>query len=133
MNERFSWRDFDWALLAAVLVLSGLGVLEVYSATRNTVLEGLYLRQILWVGAGLVLLWIVSSIDYHWLVQQTPTLYVLTLGGLVAVLMFAPVVNGARRWLPLPALSAAMPCFRIGSSAAPMTKRCSPASSIRWE
>src|SRR5690606_17263535 len=88
----------------AVLVISGLGALEVYSATRNTPLADLYLRQFLWIGSGLLLLWIASSIDYHWLVQQTPTLYVLTLAGLAAVLMFAPVVNGAQRWLPIPGL-----------------------------
>jgi rod shape determining protein RodA len=102
LNERFSWRDFDWPLLTAMMVIAGLGVLEVYSATRSTPLQDVYLRQILWIGIGLLLLWIVSSIDYHWLVQQTPTFYVLTLAGLVAVLLFAPVINGARRWLPLP-------------------------------
>jgi rod shape determining protein RodA len=86
----------------AVLVIAGLGVLEVYSATRTTAFEDLYLQQLLWVVLGFVLLWIASSIDYHWLVQQTPTLYLITLAGLVAVLMFAPVINGAQRWLPIP-------------------------------
>ena len=104
MSERFSWRDFDWPLLIATMVIACLGALEVYSATRNTPLQDVYLRQIHWLGNGLVLLWIASSIDYHWLVQQTPTLYVATLAGLVAVLMFAPVINGARRWLPLPGI-----------------------------
>lgn len=105
MNERFSWRDFDWPLLTAMMVIAGLGVLEVYSATRNTPLDDLHLRQLLWIGFGLLLLWIASSIDYHWLVQQSPTLYVLTLVGLVAVLLFAPVINGSRRWLPIPGLA----------------------------
>jgi rod shape determining protein RodA len=104
LNERFSWRDFDWPLLIATMVISGLGVLEVYSATRSTPLQDVYLRQILWICVGLILLWIASSIDYHWLVQQTPTLYVFTLAGLVAVLMFAPVINGARRWLVIPGI-----------------------------
>lgn len=105
MTEQYSWRDFDWTLLLATVVIAALGVLEVYSATRSTPWHDVYLRQVLWIGVGMGLLWIASTIDYHWLVQHAPTFYVLTVAGLVAVLIFGTVVNGSRRWLPIPGLA----------------------------
>lgn len=105
MNEQYSWRDFDWTLLFVALLIAALGALEVYSATLSTPWHDAYLRQILWIGLGLGLLWVASIIDYHWLVQHAPTFYVLTLVGLVAVLLFGTVVNGSRRWLPIPGLA----------------------------
>jgi rod shape determining protein RodA len=104
MNAQYSWRDFDWTLLLVALLIATLGVLEVYSATLNTPWHDAYLRQILWIGLGLGLLGVASIIDYHRLVQHAPTFYVLTLVGLVGVLLFGTVVNGSRRWLPIPGL-----------------------------
>lgn len=104
MNERVSWRDFDWALLLLSLTISVLGVLEIYSAARSTPWQDAYLRQIVWVALGVALLWVCSTIDYHWLVQQAPAFLGLAIAGLLAVLAFGPVINGSKRWLTLPGL-----------------------------
>ena len=41
------WRDFDWALLGAVLTLCGIGIAMVYSATFSTVdLQDYWFRQL---------------------------------------------------------------------------------------
>jgi rod shape determining protein RodA len=42
---------------------------------------------------------VVASIDYRRLVRAAPLLYVLGLGGLVAVFLLGRTVSGARRWL----------------------------------
>ncbi len=105
MTEGHSWRDFDWPLLIGAILIASLGVIEVYSATRNTPWQEAHLRQILWIIMGVGLLWLVSSVDYHWLVSQTPAFYAVTVAGLLGVLMFGPVINGARRWLPIPGLT----------------------------
>ena len=109
MTERYSWRDFDWTLLGLALTLGALGVLEIYSATRNTPWQDAHLRQTIWLAAGLGVFWLSSRIDYRWLVEQAPVLYALSAVGLTAVLILAPTINGAKRWLPIPG----MPKFQV--------------------
>ena len=102
MTGQYRARDFDWALLGLTLVTATLGVMEIYSTTLNTTWQGAHVRQIVWVTLGLLLFWLMSSIDYHWLVEQAPTFYVLSIIALVAVAVFGDVINGSKRWLPLP-------------------------------
>jgi len=102
MTGQYRARDFDWTLLVLALLIAVLGVMEIYSTTLNTSWQGAHTRQIVWVALGLLLFWLCSSIDYHWLVEQAPVFYVLSILGLVAVAAFGDVVNGSKRWLPLP-------------------------------
>lgn len=104
MNERTSWRDFDWALLGLALLIAALGIVEIYSATRNTPWQDAYLRQTMWVVVGMALMWMATTVDYHWLVEQSPAFYAISLVGLGAVWAFGPVINGSRRWLQIPGL-----------------------------
>ena len=104
MNERVSWRDFDWALLLLSVSIAIVGVLEIYSAARSTPWQDAYLKQIVWLAFGVALLWVCSTVDYHWLVQQSPAFLGASVIGLLAVLAFGPVINGSRRWLTLPGL-----------------------------
>ena len=101
MKEGLSWRDYDWLLLGLSLTIAVLGVIEIYSATRNTVWTDAHLKQILWIVIGLGLVWALSTVDYHWLVEQSMAFYLLAVAGLAAVLVFGPLTNGARRWLPI--------------------------------
>ena len=96
-------RDTDWTLLGLVLAIAALGVVEIYSATRNTVWEGAHLKQLLWIGLGLILFWAISRIDYKTLVDQAPIFYAITIMLLLMVEVFGSTVGGAKRWLPLPA------------------------------
>ena len=86
-----------------MLAIATLGVVEIYSATRNTVWEGAHLKQLLWIGLGLILLWTVSRIDYKTLVDQAPVFYAIAVVLLVGVELFGSTFGGAKRWLPLPA------------------------------
>lgn len=102
MREPEVNRDFDWALLGLILTLAMLGVVEIYSATRNTTWEGAHLRQLLWIGLGLILFWAISKVDYKTLVHHAPILYTITIVLLLLVEYFGSSVGGAKRWLPLP-------------------------------
>jgi len=63
---RRSWRNFDFALLGALLLLSAYGVTMIYSATINTFgLENPVQRQIIFVATGTIVLLVVASIDYR--------------------------------------------------------------------
>jgi rod shape determining protein RodA len=61
-----SWRNFDFALLGAVLILSVYGVIMIYSATINTLgIANAVQRQIMYIAGGTAILLITASIDYR--------------------------------------------------------------------
>ena len=104
--ETASWRNFDFALLASVLILAGFGVAMIYSATMGTNLGGwmlsaLPLRQVLYIAVGLVVLALVTLLDYRYLDYVQIPLYVLNLVLLVLVLVAGKETSGAVRWIDL--------------------------------
>lgn len=101
MRRFLSFRDFDWALLAMVLLLCALSVFEIYSATLHTKYTGFQSKQLFWVAGGLVAMFIVSRIDYHRLLDWVPWAYGVCLVALGAVLVVGQRVLGARRWIRL--------------------------------
>ena len=44
MARYVSYRDFDWILLGFVLVICGMGVMEIHSATMHTKFAGAHVR-----------------------------------------------------------------------------------------
>ena len=52
MARYVSYRDFDWLLLAFVLLICALGVMEIHSATVHTKFAGSQVKQIYWIIAG---------------------------------------------------------------------------------
>ncbi len=102
MTSYRSVRDLDWPLLIITLLTCGLGILQIYSATRETVWEDAWWKQMIWVAVGLLIMWIVSQVDYHALLGHAFVFYFISLAGLVLVLMIGRTVFGSRRWIPLP-------------------------------
>ena len=49
-----SFRDFDWTLLLMVLALCTISVFEIFSATLHTKYQGFHNKQMLWIAAGIV-------------------------------------------------------------------------------
>jgi len=102
MPRFVSYRDFDWLLLAFVLLICGLGVMEIHSATVHTKFAGAHIRQMYWVGGGVVAMFVLSMIDYRILLDQIHWFYIASLGSLMAVLLFGQKYLGARRWVKMP-------------------------------
>ncbi|HMF54641.1 MAG TPA: rod shape-determining protein RodA [Edaphobacter sp.] len=96
-----SYRDFDWVLLGFVLVLSIVSVLEIKSATLHTKFHGFDHKQMGFLAAGLFLMFVISTIDYHRLLDIVPWAYGVSLVSLVAVKVVGQKVLGARRWINL--------------------------------
>jgi rod shape determining protein RodA len=101
MPRLSSYRDFDWVLLGFVLVLSVISVLEIKSATLQTKFHGFDHKQIGFLAAGLVLMFLISLIDYHRLLDIVHWAYGIGVFSLVAVKLFGSKVLGARRWINL--------------------------------
>ena len=101
--QRFSsYRDFDWTLLSLIGLLSLASVLEIKSATMMTKFHGFDHKQIGFLAIGLVLMFLISLIDYHRLIDLTPWAYGVSLVSLLVVKVVGTRVLGARRWIKLP-------------------------------
>jgi rod shape determining protein RodA len=102
MRRLSSFRDFDWVLLGFVLVLSVISVLEIKSATLHTKFHGFDHKQIGFLATGLVLMFLISLIDYHRLIDIVHWAYGISIVALLAVLAFGTKVLGGRRWIKFP-------------------------------
>jgi len=97
-------RQLDWVLLLTVLALSFIGTLLVWSATRAASSDTYVVKQLVNIVIGLVLLVLVSVLDYRQLRLYAPVLYGVSLLGLLAVLTpLGTPVNGSQSWITLPA------------------------------
>ncbi|HEY6903260.1 MAG TPA: rod shape-determining protein RodA [Candidatus Acidoferrales bacterium] len=101
MKNRPHIRDFDWILLAIVGAISGLGVLEIYSSTHASAMAGMQWKQLMWIGIGILGMFLISRIDYHTLMDQAPALYLVGVAGLLVVLVLGFSRLGAKRWISL--------------------------------
>jgi len=99
MPRLSSYRDFDWVLLGFVLLLSVISVLEIKSATLHTKFHGFDHKQIGFLAAGLVLMFLISLIDYHRLIDIAHWAYGAGILALVAVALFGTRVLGGKRWI----------------------------------
>jgi len=98
-------------LILVTLALVAFGIVMVYSATSDpAALSGgdanYYLeRQVGYALIGIVLMVVAQRSDFRRLRAFAPTLVLVSLALLAAVLLVGPPVNGARRWISLgPAL-----------------------------
>jgi rod shape determining protein RodA len=91
---------FDWVLLLVVLLIAGIGVLNLYSATSSWA-PSFYLKQLSWLGIGLFIALAVTAFDYRHLEYLGPFFYLINVALLVAVLAFGKVTMGAARWIDL--------------------------------
>ncbi len=87
---------FDWLLVALAALLIGAGLL-----TLGSLVPRLLMRQLAWLGIGIVGVLVVISIDYRILARWTYVAYAAGLVALAAVLVFGRAAQGARRWLAI--------------------------------
>lgn len=99
MRESGGFRDYDWWLFALVLTICGIGLVEIYSATHASQFAGMHIKQMRWILLGLVLMFALSRIDYHRILDQSPVLYLIGIAALVAVLAVGHRRFGAKRWI----------------------------------
>lgn len=106
MRRFISFRDFDWLLLALVLLICALGTVEIYSSTATSKLVDLHmhLKQIEWIIGGVVIMFIVSFFNYHVLLENIYGAYGASILALLAVLAVGQRYLGAKRWIRVPGI-----------------------------
>ncbi|MEV5748418.1 rod shape-determining protein RodA [Actinoallomurus sp. NPDC052308] len=93
-------RRLDWILLLAVLALSVIGALLVYSATRADGSEAFLKKHLLNLAIGLVLGGVTTALDYRLLRAYAPIVYGAACLGLAVVLTpIGATVNGSHSWI----------------------------------
>jgi rod shape determining protein RodA len=99
MLRNLSWRYFDFWLLGAVVLATAFGTTMIRSAIAgNQELLPLINRQIYFALAGLVLIFVVAAVDYHfWLSIYKPIFFVMSIL-LFSLFLSAQAVFGAARW-----------------------------------
>jgi len=106
MFERRLYFHIDWLLLAAILVLAGIGVGMVYSTTYVVSPTGGRSAPQVWtqmyaLGIGLVALLVCLTIDYRMLGENSLFIYGALLVLLVFVLLKGQTQMGGQRWIPI--------------------------------
>jgi rod shape determining protein RodA len=97
-----SWRNFDFLLLGAVAIASAFGAMMIRSAIAgNELLAPLANRQIYFALAGIAVIILLASIDYHyWLSIHWP-IYIVMMAFLLALSGLGQAVFGAARWFQI--------------------------------
>jgi len=81
MFDRRLVQNFDWVLLALVLMICAMGIVNLYSAgyNRQTGETPLYVKQLYWLAVGLGVVFLTLVYDYRHLEKLSYPLYFLSL------------------------------------------------------
>ena len=101
-------QNFDWIMLGVTILISLIGIMTIYSATRPLGINdhpAFYLKQVTWLILGISVLFFMVTFDYVWLSRIAPVLYGIGIVLLIAVFIAGRIGMGAQRWLSIGPLS----------------------------
>ncbi len=102
-------KNFDWLTFLLIVIITLIGVMTIYSATRPPIEEGghpnFYLKQIIWLIIGISSFFIIVAIDYRHLYRFAYLLYWIGIALLLIVIIGGKSSMGAQRWLSIGPIS----------------------------
>ena len=105
-EKRRPKRFYDYSLLFAVLFISALGLIMIYSSSQYTAAlryDGdstyLFKRQAVMLGIGLFGALVCSKLDYHWLRRLSKPIYIAAILLLIATFFLGVASHGRTRWI----------------------------------
>jgi len=96
--------NFDWTLFSLVLLLSGIGLLNIYSAgfsLSDVDRTPLYVRQIQWILVGVVGMSFAFFLDYRFITRHAYIIYAISIVLLFVVFIAGYATRGSQRWLAI--------------------------------
>ncbi|QOV20703.1 rod shape-determining protein RodA [Blautia liquoris] len=96
MLKRYKIRNYNFRLVIMLVAISSLGVLLVGSADPT-----LQRKQLIGVIGGLILMLIVSLMDFSWLLNFYWIIYALNIALLIIVVLMGSSKKGASRWIQI--------------------------------
>ncbi len=106
MLFEYNLKTFNYRLVFYVLLLNGLGILLIRSATNGPEQVS---KQVMGIVVGFLVAMAISMIDYHKIIMAATGVYGICIVLLIAVLIFGKNVNNATRWLILPGIGQIQP------------------------
>ena len=89
-------KNIEWGILICTILLIGIGLVALYTATYETSQDE-FRKQFIWLAISIPIMILVTWIDYEVIAKISPIFYVIILVLLVGVL-FTTEVNGASSW-----------------------------------
>jgi len=100
--------NFDWGLLLVALVLSGLGIVNIYSAgsfSLNDSPAPFFLKQMYWLSISLIVLMVAVAIDYQLIARNCYLLHGATVLLLITAFFWGGPTAGTHRWIQIGSFS----------------------------
>ena len=94
--------EIDLYVAVATVTLVVVGILFIFSSgvtADGQIVSREYVRQIAWASSGLVLMILITFLDYRSLRQPAWVVFLAAVLLLIITLLFGRVVNGARSWI----------------------------------
>jgi len=97
----------DWTTIILYFLLVIIGWVNIYAAVYNNEYQSIfdisqkYGKQMLWIGAALFIILLIFITDSNFFSFFAIFVYIITIGLLIAVLLFGKEVNGARAWFEI--------------------------------
>lgn len=104
------WYNIDWWTILLYVLLIIMGWINIYAAVYNEDHHSIfdvtqrYGKQLIWIGAAVVLIFIILLIDSEFYVFFAYIIYGFFVILLLSVLVFGKEVNGARSWFEIGSL-----------------------------
>jgi rod shape determining protein RodA len=101
------WANIDWLTVGIFLILVFLGWLNIYAAVYNAEHQSIfdvsqrYGKQIIWIGAALLIAFIILLIETNFYVFFSYIIYGAVIALLILVLFAGTEVNNSKSWLTL--------------------------------
>ena len=92
-------KKFDFSMLLAIMILSAISMIFVYSATKQKWGNTFLIKEIVWISVGFIMFLITSFINYKNYAKFSKIIYALNILLLLSVLILGRVINGAKSWL----------------------------------
>ncbi len=104
MFDRRLIQHFDWILLLLLVLLAGVSILNLYSATfavRGMGGAQVFVKQVYWFAIGFAVFFLMTTFNYYILERIAYPAYILSILLLILVLVSGKVTSGSQRWLSL--------------------------------
>ena len=108
MFDRRLIQNFDWVLLLLLVLMAGISILNLYSATypiRNIGGSQVFIKHVYWFLIGFAVFLLMTVFNYFVFERLAYPAYFFSIGLLVLVLLVGKVTSGSQRWLSLGPIS----------------------------
>lgn len=100
MNRTQTWKNFDFLLFGTVVLLAIFGVAMIRSAIAgNVLLMPLVERQMIYIAIALVMIIVLTLVDYRYWAALAQMMYWVAVLSLVVIYVYGTARFGAARWL----------------------------------